>query len=92
MPSLHERPWVPMQSTNAPQLQVCSAQRGVPSRKPIATRTASSSRPYALRLVDIYISVMLDAEADADVGADESVMLVADGAFVSGVTTMTSVS
>ena len=28
----------------APQLQVCSAQRGVPSRKPITTRMASSSR------------------------------------------------
>ena len=32
------------QSTHVPQMQVCSAQSGVPSRKPIATRMASSSR------------------------------------------------
>ena len=44
MPSLHERPWVPMLSTHAPQLQGCAAQMGVPSRKPIATRIDSSSR------------------------------------------------
>ena len=29
MPSLHERPWVPMLSTHAPQLQECAAQMGV---------------------------------------------------------------
>ena len=44
VPSLHVRPWVTMQSTHAPQLQVCSEQRGVLSCKPIATRMTSSSR------------------------------------------------
>ena len=44
VPSLHERPWVSMLSTHAPQLQECAEQMGVPSRKPIATRIDSSSR------------------------------------------------
>ena len=65
MPSLHERPWVPMLSTHAPQLQECAAQMGVPSRKPIAIlvsirrRGATRTTRLATRVASHHCGVRL---------------------------------